>query len=39
MAAQQLEQAFEERTLAQDSVRDMAERYSTLQEKFRHETC
>lgn len=36
-AQQQLERAFEERTLAQDSVRDMAERYSVLQEKFRHE--
>lgn len=35
-AAQQLERAFEERKLAQDSVREMAERYSSLQEKFRY---
>ncbi len=36
-AAEQLEKAFEERKVAQDSVREMAERYSALQEKFRHE--
>lgn len=35
-AAEQLEKAFEERKVAQDSVREMAERYSALQEKFRH---
>lgn len=34
-AAQQLERAFEERKAAQDSVKEMAERYSALQEKFR----
>ena len=38
-AAQQLERAFEERKAAQDSVKEMAERYSALQEKFRCDLC
>ena len=31
----QLERAMEERKLAQENVREMAERYTALQEKFR----
>lgn len=36
-ATQQLERAFEERKAAQEGVKEMAERYSALQEKFRQE--